>query len=167
MKMQAAFKYCLRCGHEARSDQNKLSCGNCGLDFYFNPKACTGMILKNDKGKILLVERAVNPKKGYWDTPGGFVEENETFEECTIREAKEELGIEIENLKYLGSMLDVYEFQGIEYTTLGVMFEAAIKDLANIKPADDVAGYKFFKPAELPYERFAFAWMEKFFKSYI
>jgi ADP-ribose pyrophosphatase YjhB (NUDIX family) len=52
-----------------------LACANCSLSYYLNPKPCTAVILVNDKGEYLLVERAVDPVKGYWDLPGGFVEE--------------------------------------------------------------------------------------------
>ena len=124
------------------------------------------MILKDEAGEILLVKRAIDPKKGFWDVPGGFVDQGETFEECTVREAKEELGAEITDLKYIDSIIDTYLFQGIEYETLGVMFEARLKNIDELAPADDVASYKFFKPTELPFEHFSFAWMDKFFKNY-
>jgi NAD+ diphosphatase len=166
MKIQQAFKYCPRCGNKTNSRHNRLSCPSCGLDNYINPKACNGLILKNEHGEIMLVERAVDPKKGYWDVPGGFLEEAETFEESTKREAKEELGIEIEDLKYEGSMVDSYDFQGVEYPTAGVMFSAKMKKGSTIKVDDDVSGYKFFPPNRLPFDKFAFAWMEKFFKEY-
>ncbi len=115
----------------------------------------------------MLVERAVEPKKGYWDVPGGFVDVGENFEESVQREIKEELGIDLENLEYAGSWIDTYEYQEIIYPTICVMFIAKLKATPDIKPADDVASYKFFKPSELPFEKFAFAWMEKFFKNYI
>lgn len=167
MNMHQAFKYCLRCGSKVTSSQGKLSCRNCGLDFYLNPKACTGIILKNEAGEILLVKRAIDPRKGFWDVPGGFVDQGETFEECTIREAKEELGAEITDLKYIDSMIDTYLFQDIEYETLGVMFEATLNNIDDLEPADDVASYEFFKPDALPFEDFSFRWMEKFFRNYV
>lgn len=125
------------------------------------------MILKNEAGEILLVKRAIDPRKGFWDVPGGFVDQGETFEECTIREAKEELGAEIIDLKYIDSLIGTYLFQNIEYETLGVMFEATLKNIDDLEPADDVASYSFFKPDDLPFENFAFTWMDKFFKNYV
>lgn len=167
MDIKEAYKYCPRCGNKFTSKKTFLECKYCGMNYYLNPKACNGLVLKNERGEIMLVERAVNPKKGYWDVPGGFLDVQETFEESVHREVKEELGIEIGDLKYAGSWVDTYEFQGINHPTVCAMFSAEIKGASKIKPADDVASYKFFKPAELPFEKFAFPWMKEFFKSYI
>jgi len=49
-----------------------------------------------DNGKILLVKRGVEPGKGRWSIPGGAVELGEKVREATIREAKEEVGLDVE-----------------------------------------------------------------------
>jgi len=53
-------------------------------------------------GKILLIRRMNEPFKGMWALPGGIVEENETIEQCIVREAKEETGLEIQPEKFIG-----------------------------------------------------------------
>jgi ADP-ribose pyrophosphatase YjhB (NUDIX family) len=47
----------------------------------------------DEEKRILLVKRSVEPKKGYWCLPGGFMELDETPEQCALRELKEETGL--------------------------------------------------------------------------
>ncbi|MDZ7611767.1 MAG: NUDIX hydrolase [Candidatus Moranbacteria bacterium] len=58
-----------------------------------------GVIIKNNEGEILLIERAFFPLG--WAAPAGHVDEGETFEEAAKREVYEETGLNIENLKQL------------------------------------------------------------------
>ncbi len=164
MRQIQVFKYCLRCGNKAEAKDNHLVCSVCGLHFYMNPKACTSVILQNGAGKYLLVKRAYEPKKGYWDFPGGFAEEDEDFEECSRREVKEELGIEIQDLKYLSTHKDNYDYQGINYRAIGVSYLSQLPEGSKLQPADDVASYKFFSLEEIPMDRLAFPSMHEMVK---
>ncbi|HEY6391935.1 MAG TPA: NUDIX hydrolase [Bryobacteraceae bacterium] len=58
-----------------------------------------------EEGKLLLVERAKEPLKGYWSLPGGIVEAGEKLEDAIRREVLEETGLEIESL----SMFEIFE----------------------------------------------------------
>lgn len=64
------------------------------------PFACDGLLIEN--GKILLIKRARDPFKGMWAIPGGRIEDNETAEQCLVREMKEETGLDIEPIKMTG-----------------------------------------------------------------
>ncbi|HXY18062.1 MAG TPA: NUDIX domain-containing protein [Candidatus Nitrosopolaris sp.] len=164
MEIQKVFKFCPRCGSQFGNKDNLLKCPACGLSFYINPKPCTAVVMINEKGEYLLVKRAVEPGKGLWDLPGGFVEENETFEENARREVYEELGIDLSNqLHYTGSHTEPYSFQGVNYPTLAVCFVCKFPRGTKPKPADDVAEYKFFSPKSLPTESFAFEAMKRDF----
>lgn len=60
-------------------------------------------LIENDEGKIFCCKRGPGRAlEGYWEFPGGKVEENETHEETIVREIKEELNSEIIPLEYLG-----------------------------------------------------------------
>jgi len=58
------------------------------------------LIIKDNK--ILLIKRGADPFKGFWGTPGGYVEWDETVEDAVKREVKEELGLDTTSLKFVG-----------------------------------------------------------------
>ena len=161
MEVREAFKYCLRCGAKAQLKDSCLHCPACGLDFYLNPKPVQSVILANDKGEILFAIRAFEPRKGSLDFPGGFVDEDETFEESIRREVKEELGIEAGDLEYLCSDYDEYLFQDVNYKVMGVMFTGKLPKGAVIKPADDVSGVEFYKLEDIPMDKVAWPSMRR------
>ncbi|MEW6722977.1 MAG: NUDIX hydrolase, partial [Candidatus Micrarchaeota archaeon] len=66
--------------------------------------ACDSILI--EERKILLIKRAKEPFKGMWALPGGRIEENETAEECLVREMKEETGLDVEPMKLVGVYSD-------------------------------------------------------------
>jgi len=153
--MSKAFKFCPRCGHETSVKEKLMSCGSCGLDTYFSPKPVQEIILRNSEGKYLFCVRGVEPRKGYLDFPGGFVEPNETFEQSVRRELMEELGIEAGNIEYLRSSYGDYMFQGVNYHVVGNSYLAELPDESQVKPADDVHAVEYYSLQEIPRDRLA------------
>src|SRR4029078_4497028 len=117
-------------------------------------------------GEILLVERGVDPAKGLLDTPGGFVDVGENAGDGLMRELKEELGDGVKDLKYFGSFPGTYVFDRVKIVTIGLIYTGKIDD-QKITPSDDVSGYKFFNPSQIPYEKLAFIELEGAIKNYI
>ncbi len=70
-------------------DRERLTCPDCGFVQYDNPKVVVGSVAHWD-GRILLCRRAINPRKGFWTLPAGYLELNETAEAGARREAWEE-----------------------------------------------------------------------------
>ena len=64
-------------------------CDTCGYVHYRNPKIVAGSVVVHEN-RILLCRRAINPRKGYWTLPAGYMELEETVAEAAIREAREE-----------------------------------------------------------------------------
>ncbi|MEF2548713.1 NUDIX hydrolase [Aurantimonas sp. E1-2-R+4] len=64
-------------------------CDTCGFVAYENPKIVVGSVVRHDR-KILLCKRAIEPRKGFWTIPAGYLELNETPEDGARREAREE-----------------------------------------------------------------------------
>ena len=58
-------------------DRARLVCATCGFINYENPKIVVGSVV-HDGGKVLLCRRAINPRKGFWTLPAGYLELNET-----------------------------------------------------------------------------------------
>lgn len=160
------FPFCPKCGKSftKMSSRNTL-CKSCGLDLYINPRPCNAIIIADDRGRILLVKRAIEPAKGLLDLPGGFVDLGETIEESVIREAREELGIEVDTLRYVFSGCDRYVYKGLNYHTLGFVFTVRIKS-GTLKPHDDVSGFRFFTEDEIPWDSLAFPVVKRAIKRY-
>jgi ADP-ribose pyrophosphatase YjhB (NUDIX family) len=156
MDIKEAFSFCPRCGAKFDKLAAYHKCPSCGLAYYFNPKPVQSVILFNDKDEILFVIRGVEPRKGFLDFPGGFVDQNENFEETSRREVKEELGIDIGELEYLSSHTDDYLFDNILYKVSGVTYTGRLPAGAELKPADDVSGYEFYKLKDVPLDRISF-----------
>jgi len=147
MEPKDFYKFCPKCSGKLKQENERfLLCQKCGFHFYVNPVPTNAVILENEKGEIMLVKRRVEPKKGYWDWPGGFIEPNESLEDSVRREIKEELGVEVEKIRIVGVYSDNYLFQGLKYPMLGIAVSAKITG-GEIKAADDILEYRYF-PAE-------------------
>ncbi|MEC5289713.1 NUDIX hydrolase [Aurantimonas sp. C2-6-R+9] len=70
-------------------DLPRKICDTCGFVAYENPKIVVGSVVRHD-GMILLCKRAIEPRKGFWTIPAGYLELNETPEDGARREAREE-----------------------------------------------------------------------------
>ncbi|MFO1088996.1 MAG: NUDIX hydrolase [Hyphomicrobiales bacterium] len=64
-------------------------CDRCGFVAYRNPKVVTGSVVRHE-GAILLCRRAIEPRRGFWTLPAGYMELGETVEDAARREAQEE-----------------------------------------------------------------------------
>jgi len=78
-------------------------CEHCGFVNYQNPKIVVGSVVRHD-GKILLCRRAIEPRKGYWTLPAGYMEMLETPQDGARREALEEANADL----IIGELLAVY-----------------------------------------------------------
>lgn len=161
------FKFCPNCKNKLKKISNRLiDCPSCGFHFYFNPAVSNAVILENNQKKILLVKRKFPPKKGFWDLPGGFIEFKETIENSIKREIKEELNINLSQLKYFASYIDRYFYKGFNYHTLCFVFVGKIKNQIPY-PGDDAAELRFFKKEEIPFKKLAFTGIKNALKDYL
>lgn len=105
-------------------------------------------ITDDGERRLLLVQRGRDPFAGMWAFPGGFLEENETLEQCARRELKEETGLDspvrFEELKSF-SAVD----RDPRGRTITVAFLAEVP-LAQVKGGDDAADARWFHLDEIP-----------------
>lgn len=96
-------RFCGRCGQptEQLPGQRCMRCPGCGLDSY--ARISPSMIVLISRGDELLLGRSPRFVSGMYSVLAGFVEPGETVEACVAREVREEVGIEVRNLQYLGS----------------------------------------------------------------
>lgn len=124
------FNFCPLCGGKNIKNMKMRNwlCSDCGFDLYNNVASAVGLIIKNKNNEILLEKRAKNPRQGFLALPGGFVDPNESAEEASFRECKEEIGIVPEKLRYIGSFPNTYQYRNIVYKTCDLFFEARFSD---------------------------------------
>jgi ADP-ribose pyrophosphatase YjhB (NUDIX family) len=75
-------------------DRERAVCARCGFIDYQNPKIVVGSVATHD-GRVLMCRRAIEPRRGFWTIPAGYLEIGEAAEEGARREAKEEALAEI------------------------------------------------------------------------
>jgi ADP-ribose pyrophosphatase YjhB (NUDIX family) len=112
-------------------------------------------ILQYDK-KVVLIKRAKDPGKGMLDLPGGFVDPKESAEEAVIREIKEELKIDIRELKYLGSYPNIYKYQDVLYHTCDLFFCCNIDVLPTDFDRTEIEELILVNRSEIPIDKIAF-----------
>ncbi|MGW5011596.1 NUDIX domain-containing protein [Micromonospora chalcea] len=143
--------YCPRCGSQlAHLGENKnpfVQCPSCHFVKYNNPLPATIGII-HDSDRLLLVRRADEPRKGGWDTVGGFLTPSETAEECLRREALEEIGCALVNLTPLGTYASVYGSTGLR--TLSVAFLCSLPPGGEIRLSAENDAFAWYGPLEVP-----------------
>lgn len=155
-EIEKNIKYCPRCNSTlTKGEKTVLICATCDFHYYIDPQPTNAAILINKTGEILLIKRREDPKHGWWDLPGGFIDPGETIEESMTREIKEELSIEITDLKYFCSTADIYLYDGFNHPTIGAIFTGRV-DNQIIKPSDDAEEAILFAPDKIPFDKIAF-----------
>lgn len=129
------------------------SCPLCGRSWYRNSAPAVGAVIVQNK-KALVTVRAREPEKGRIDVPGGFLDIGEHPVDGILREAKEELGVEIEVVR--GPVLLATHTYGADGNyVLAIGFEARIV-AGEPNPTDDVAEVRWVSAEEL--DGIDFAW---------
>ena len=100
---QANHRFCGKCGTPTtmKAGELVLHCPSCGLLAY--PRISPAVMVLVRDGDKLLLARSPHFKPGVFSALAGFVEPGETLEECAVREVREEVGVEITNLRYFHS----------------------------------------------------------------
>ncbi|MCK8623405.1 NUDIX domain-containing protein [Prevotella sp. E13-27] len=106
------------------------------------------VITKEAEPKVLLIQRGIDPYKGCWAFPGGFMNMDETTEQCAIRELEEETGLKISNLHQIGAYSKVD--RDPRGRTITVAYLAIVDSPLDVKGQDDAANAAWFPINALP-----------------
>ena len=142
--------FCPYCGEkvvEKSFGERKHSyCQTCDVILYENPLPAVAALVLNHQDQLLLVKRSVEPAKGKWCLPGGFIEVDESVEEAVLRELEEETGIKGE----IEGLIDFFSQKGRYYSAI-LIFGYKVKILGGeVKAGDDAQDVGFFGLDALP-----------------
>jgi ADP-ribose pyrophosphatase YjhB (NUDIX family) len=149
MSVLDGWKYCPRCAAAIRREPGRAICTACGFVGYATSAPTAAAVIADEHGRVLLARRAVGPEQGKWDLPGGFLHEGEDPIDGLRRELREETGLEIEAVEFLGAWIDHYGTGQGAAATLN-LYWLARTDNTNPQPAHDVAELSWYSPDQLP-----------------
>lgn len=148
------MKFCSECAQPviktipAGDNRERYVCPDCGTIHYQNPRIVAGCVPEH-QGAILLCQRAIEPRKGFWTVPAGFMELGETVAEAAARETLEEAEAQVE-VGALIAVVDVLQAKQVHIFFSGILpkpeFGAGEESLAT----------DLFMPADIPWKDIAF-----------
>lgn len=146
--------YCSQCGQKLTrrippdDDHLRHVCTACGLIHYQNPKLVVGCIPLWEE-RILICKRNIEPRRGFWTLPAGYLENGETAAQGAARETREETGSQVVDLVPY-RMYDIVHVHQIYYIFLAKL------EAPDFHPTKESAAVKLVSEAQIPWEKIAF-----------
>lgn len=159
------MKYCSDCGSRVEhripdgDDRPRFVCTSCRTIHYQNPKIVVGCIPEWED-QILFCRRAIEPRKGLWTLPAGYLENHETLEEGAIRETLEEANAKVENL----SPYAMFNLPFIDQIYL--MFRATVTE-CTFAPTTESTEIQLISEEDIPWDDLAFNVIRKTLSLYL
>lgn len=153
--LASSLNFCTRCGASLEfgavegEDRDRLACSSCGYVAYVNPRLVVTVFPITDDGQIVLLRRGIEPGRGQWAQPGGFLEVDETVNQAAIRETWEETGLLVEP----GDIIGLYT--RLEAAVVTLAFEARIVG-GTAAPTPEALEIRTFAPEDIPWDGLAF-----------
>lgn len=126
-------------------------CPGCGQKYFTNPLPSAVVFVRNAHGDLLLIKRGIEPGRGHWALPSGFVEENEKPEQTAIRELREETGIRGRIQRLIG----VYTESTRLYGNVILVAYEVMPVAGRLRPGSDTTAARYVPPDHLPVIPFA------------
>lgn len=148
------MKFCTECAGPLRveipkdDDRARHVCTACGAVHYRNPKVVVGCVPIHE-GRVLLCKRGIEPQRGLWTVPAGFLENGETLRDAAIRECYEETLARVE----LGSLLAIIDAPRVQQVHVFFRARFAAPGFGVGRESLDV---RLFGPNEIPWRSLAF-----------
>jgi ADP-ribose pyrophosphatase YjhB (NUDIX family) len=153
--LAASLNYCTRCGSSLEfgpvdgEHRHRLTCPSCGFVSYVNPRLVVTTIPVTDAGEVVLLRRGIEPGRGWWAQPGGFLEVDETVTEGAVRETLEETGL----LVVPGEIVGLYS--RLEAAVVVLALEARIVG-GEFRLNPEALDIQAFSPEAIPWPGIAF-----------
>ena len=149
------LKYCPECGATVElrlppdDHRERFVCTACATIHYQNPKLIVGAIPEWEDGRILLCRRAIEPRRGLWTLPAGFMENGETTTEAAARETLEEANARVA----IGELYSMHNLPYIDQVQL--LFRSRLLDL-DFSPGVESLEVALMAESEIPWDDLAF-----------
>lgn len=149
------YLYCPQCGEplETRQvgDKPRRACRACDFIYFTDPKVGVGVLVTRDD-RVLLVRRTMNPERGKWSIPAGFLDRGEDPREVAIREVLEETNLHVA----IEELLDVYYNAptGQGGASVFILYRGRLLG-GKLQAGDDADAASFFELDDLPEIAFA------------
>jgi ADP-ribose pyrophosphatase YjhB (NUDIX family) len=159
-------RYCQICGHHLveryveAERRRRLQCENCGFVHYLNPRVVVSIIVEHRR-RVLLQQRAYDPRAGFWTFPGGFLEVGELPEEGARRETLEEVGLDVTPARLQG----VYARPDVGITLI-VYNGTSDSDDARVSDPESLQ-VRWFAVDEIPWAELAFTTTEHALRDWV
>lgn len=139
--------------------KERPACPGCGYIAFPDPKvaACTIPVLD---GRLVLVQRSIDPGRGKWTFPGGYMDRGETVEDAATRETLEETGLTVA----LDGLLGVFSYATSPVVV--VVYRARVTG-GRLEVMPECLDARFFCPAEIPASELAFPSTEQALAAYL
>jgi 8-oxo-dGTP diphosphatase len=125
--------------------KERATCPHCNFIHFCDPKVAAVTLIERD-GAVLLTRRAMNPAKGQWTLPGGFVDCGEDPRDAAARECLEEIGVQVE----ITGLVDLYYGKThIDGADIVIVYAGRLTS-GRLVASDDVDAAAFFGPDDLP-----------------
>lgn len=142
------MKYCPKCATElaTRHDggRDRLACPSCSYVYFGDFSIGVGGVVIRD-GRALLIRRGQEPRRGWWQIPGGYCEHDEPFDEAVVREVYEEAGIRAR----VANVLGVRHSLGAPSANVYVIFRLLPLDGEPRADGEEITGSGFFSLDEI------------------
>lgn len=149
------MNFCNNCGHSPLEHKQpegdnraRYICSSCGMVHYQNPKIVCGCLAFYE-GKILLGKRGIEPRKGKWNFPAGFMENGETVKEGAAREVWEEVQAKV-NIRHLHTVYNI-----LHVNQVYLLFVAELTEPI-FGAGDETSDVRLFAMDEIPWDDLAF-----------
>lgn len=161
--------FCPKCGEKQLEWNGKKWSCDCGFSLYHNVAGAVAVLITHGD-EIFLTRRNQEPKKGKLDMAGGFVDPHESAETTCRRELEEELKIHIDEsrLKYLASLPNVYQYNGIDYNTLDLFYQYEVESKFEVTLEEsEISETLWVSAKDLQLEEIAFDSQKEFLRNYL
>lgn len=134
-------------------DQARWNCSACGYVVYENPTPVV-LIVVEAAGRMLLIRRALDPYKGCWAVPGGFVEKGESVTIAAVRELEEETGIRISE----DDLIPLFISSVVSTNQIYITFRIHLAEATELNLGAEASAGDWFTRDDFPQEDF---WLPK------